>query len=170
MVKLLHLQDLEGPGLDCYRRGEPVAAADLAAEGARWPRFSAEAQHAGFIAAQALPMRYHEEVIGALTLLRTATGRLTPDELRIAQVLANVATISILHQRTLERDEATAGQLQSALNSRLLIEQATGMLAERRHIGTDQAFGCLRGYARDRGRPLSEVAHAIVHGELDIVG
>jgi GAF domain-containing protein len=170
MLKLLQLQNVEGPGLDCYRGGEPVTCADLAAEGGRWPRFSAAAQHAGFIAVQALPMRRHESVVGALTLLRTAPGRLTEDELHIGQALANLATISILHQRTLERQETTAEQLQTALNSRVLIEQATGVLAERHHIDMDQAFGYLRAHAHSRNQPLSEVAHAVVQGTLDIAG
>ncbi|MEV1199275.1 GAF domain-containing protein, partial [Microbispora rosea] len=129
MLKLLALHDVDGPGLDCYRTGEPVTSADLVAEGGRWPRFAAAAQLTGFVAVQALPMRHRDRVIGALTLLRTAPGRLTTDELHIGQALANVATISILHQRRLERHEAATEQLQTALNSRTLIEQATGVLA-----------------------------------------
>jgi GAF domain-containing protein len=170
MLKLLEIQNVEGPGLDCYRSGQPVTCADLAAEGGRWPRFSAAAQHAGFIAVQALPMRRRERVVGALTLLRTAPGRLTEDELHIGQALANLATISVLHQRTLEQQEATAEQLQTALNSRVLIEQATGVLAERRHIDMEQAFNALRVHAHSHNLRLSEVAHAVVHGTLDIAG
>ncbi len=168
MLKLLQLQDSEGPGLDCYRTGGPVTCVDLAAGGGRWPRFAAAAQHAGFIAVQALPMRCGEKVIGALSLLRTATGQLTADNLHIAQALANVATISILHQRALEQPEATTEQLRAALSSRVLIEQAKGVLAERRHIDMDRAFDSLCIYARSRDLRLSAVADAVVHGKIDI--
>ncbi|MEU7691054.1 GAF and ANTAR domain-containing protein [Microbispora hainanensis] len=168
MLKLLALHDADGPGLDCYRTGEPVTSADLVAEGGRWPRFAAAAQLAGFVAVQALPMRHHDRVIGALTLLRTAPGRLTTDELHIGQALANVATISILHQRRLERNEAATEQLQTALNSRTLTEQATGVLAERHHSDMDHAFNSLCTYARTHGLRLSEAAHAVIHGEHDI--
>ncbi|MEV5741218.1 GAF and ANTAR domain-containing protein [Microbispora rosea] len=168
MLKLLALHDVDGPGLDCYRTGEPVTSADLVAEGGRWPRFAAAAQLTGFVAVQALPMRHRDRVIGALTLLRTAPGRLTTDELHIGQALANVATISILHQRRLERHEAATEQLQTALNSRTLIEQATGVLAERHRSDMDHAFDSLCTYARSRGLRLSEAAHAVIHGENDI--
>lgn len=168
ILKLLALHDVDGPGLDCYRTGEPVTSADLVAEGGRWPRFAAAAQLAGFVAVQALPMRHHDRVIGALTLLRTAPGRLTTDELHIGQALANVATISILQQRRLERHEAATEQLQTVLNSRTLIEQATGVLAERHRSDMDHAFNSLCTYARSRGLRLSEAAHAVIHGEHDI--
>ncbi|WP_327048369.1 GAF and ANTAR domain-containing protein [Microbispora sp. NBC_01189] len=168
MLKLLQFQDVDGPGLDCYRTGGPVTCADLVAEGGRWPRFAAAAQLAGFVAVQALPMRDRDRVIGALTLLRTAAGRLTTDELHIGQALANVATMSILHQRRQEQHEAAAEQLQTALSSRTLVEQATGVLAERHHGDMDDAFNFLHIYARSHGLRLSEAAHAVIHGELDI--
>ncbi|TLP58019.1 GAF and ANTAR domain-containing protein [Microbispora tritici] len=165
MLKLLQLQDVDGPGLDCYRTGGPVTCADLVAEGGRWPHFAAAAQLAGFVAVQALPMRHRDRIIGALTLLRTAAGRLTTDELHIGQALANVATISILHHRGLEQHEAAEEQLQTALNSRTLIEQATGVLAERHHSDMGDAFDSLCVYARTRNLRLSEAADAVIHGE-----
>jgi transcriptional regulator with GAF, ATPase, and Fis domain len=164
LIELFQIQNDEGPCLDCYRSGVPTHAADLAAEAGRWPRFAPAAQAAGFSAVQALPMRLREQVIGALNLFRAGPGTLVTADIRIGQALADVATISLLHERGMRRSETLNEQLQTALNSRVVIEQAKGKLAERLGVDMDQAFGLLRDFARARNRRLSELAHAFVDG------
>src|ERR1700720_954708 len=110
LLELFQLQNDQGPCLDCFRAGRPVAAADLAAEAQRWPRFAAAAQQAGFAAVQALPMRLRDQVIGALNLFRAIPGAFDPADIRIGQALADVATISLLHERGM-RDHARTRNL-----------------------------------------------------------
>src|SRR5208282_2149279 len=142
LLELFQLQNHQGPCVDCFRSGRPVQAADLAAAADRWPRFAPAARRAGFAAVQALPMRLREQVIGALNLFRAGPGALAPADIRVGQALADVATISMRHSDTLNE------QLQAALNSRVIIEQAKGKLAERLGVDMDQAFSLLRGRAR----------------------
>jgi ANTAR domain/GAF domain len=164
LLELFQLQNDQGPCLDCFRAGGPVAAADLAAEAQRWPRFAPAAQQAGFAAVQALPMRLREQVIGALNLFRAAPGAFDPADIRVGQALADVATISLLHERSMRHSDTLNEQLQTALNSRIIIEQAKGKLAERLRVDMDQAFSVLRDHARTRNLRLSDVALAFVDG------
>jgi GAF domain-containing protein len=144
LLELFQLQNDQGPCLDCFRAGRPVAAADLAADAQRWPRFAAAAQQAGFAAVQALPMRLRDQVIGALNLFRAVPGAFDPADIRIGQALADVATISLVHERSMRHSDTVNEQLQTALNSRVIIEQAKGKLAERLGLDMDQAFSVLR--------------------------
>jgi transcriptional regulator with GAF, ATPase, and Fis domain len=164
LVELFQLQNAQGPCLDCYRTGQSVHSADLAAETERWPRFALAAQQSGFSAVQALPMRLRDHVIGALNLFRTSPGPFDIADMRVGQALADVATISLLHERGMRRSETLNEQLQTALNSRVVIEQAKGKLAERLGVDMDQAFSLLRDFARARNRRLSELAQAFVEG------
>jgi transcriptional regulator with GAF, ATPase, and Fis domain len=163
LLELFQLQNDQGPCLDCFRSGQPVSA-DLGAEAERWPRFAAAAQQAGFAAVQALPMRLRDQVIGALNLFRAVPGTFDAAGVRIGQALADVATISLLHERGMRRSDALNEQLQSALNSRVVIEQAKGKLAERLGLDMEQAFSLLRDSARNRNRRLTDVAQAFVDG------
>lgn len=167
LLELAQLQAAEGPCLDAYRSGQTVQCADLAAEGDRWPVFSAAAQAAGFVAVQALPMRLRDQILGALNLFSTVGGPLDDDTVALGQSLAAAATIGIVHQRALARSEVVAEQLQAALNSRIVIEQAKGFLAERHGIGVEEAFAVLRTYARNHNRKLTDTAAAIVGEGLD---
>ena len=164
LLELFQLQSDQGPCLDCFRSGQPVTAVDLTTQADRWPRFAATARDAGFTAVQALPMRLRDQVIGALNLFRAAPGPFDPAAVRIGQALADVATISLLHERSMRHSDTLNEQLQTALNSRVIIEQAKGKLAER--LGTDmnQAFSLLRDSARARNLPLSGLARAFVDG------
>jgi transcriptional regulator with GAF, ATPase, and Fis domain len=164
LLELFQLQNQQGPCLDCFRAGHPVAAADLEAEGTRWPQFATAARQAGFAAVQALPMRLRAHLIGALNLFRATPGPFDPADVRIGQALADVATIGLLHERSMRRSDAVNEQLQTALNSRVIIEQAKGKLAERLSVDMDEAFSLLRNSARARNRKLSEVAQAFVEG------
>jgi GAF domain-containing protein len=148
---------------DCFRSGRPVTATELGAD-QRWPQFAAAAKQAGFTAVQALPMRLREQVIGALNLFRDAPGAFDPASVRIGQALADVATIGLLHERSMRRSDTLNEQLQIALNSRVVIEQAKGKLAERLGIDMNQAFTLLRDQARSRNQRLSDVARAFIEG------
>ena len=164
LIELFQLQNDQGPCLDCYRSGRPVHATDLAVEAVRWPQFAPAARQAGFTAVQALPMRLREQIIGALNLFRAGPGVFAAADIRIGQALADVATISLLHERGMRRSETLNEQLQAALNSRVVIEQAKGKLAERLGVDMDRAFSLLRDFARIRNRRLSELAQAFVDG------
>jgi transcriptional regulator with GAF, ATPase, and Fis domain len=159
LVELFQLEtDQNGPCLEAFHTGAPVMVEDLSVEDHRWPGFAAQAQHHGFQAVQALPMRLREQTIGALNLFSTTPGPLADDELRLGQALADVATIGILQQRTLARHETIIEQLQGALNSRVTIEQAKGALSHRGQVDLDTAFGLLRDYARAHRMRLTELA------------
>jgi GAF domain-containing protein len=164
LLELFQLQNDEGPCLECFRTGCAVTVADLSEHGQRWPRFVPTARETGFAAVQALPMRLREQTIGALNLFRATAGPFDPADIRVGQALADVATISLLNERALRRSETLNEQLQAALNSRVIIEQAKGKLAERLHIDMDQAFGLLRDHARHNNRRLSDAARALVNG------
>jgi transcriptional regulator with GAF, ATPase, and Fis domain len=170
LIELFQLQNDQGPCLDCYRSGVPVHAADLAAEAGRWQRFAPAARQAGFTAVQALPMRLRDQVIGALNLFRASPGAFASADIRIGQALADVATIGLLHERSMRRSETLNEQLQTALHSRVVIEQAKGKLAERLGVDMDQAFNMLREAARARNRRLSELAQAFVEGTETLIG
>jgi transcriptional regulator with GAF, ATPase, and Fis domain len=170
LVELFQLQNDQGPCLECFRSGLPVYEADLAGAGQRWPLFAPAAAGAGFAAVQALPMRLREDVIGAVNMFMRAPGRLDETELQVAQALADVATIGLLHERILRHQEVLAEQLQGALNSRVAIEQAKGVLAERLGLDMDQAFGLLRAQARAQGRRLAELASAVGDGAENMTG
>jgi GAF domain-containing protein len=162
LLELFELQHHEGPCLEAFRSGAPVFTADLSAAAGRWPRFGPRAVEAGFGSVHAMPMRLRGEVLGALNLLGTGTGALEPADVRIVQALVDVATIGLLQERAIRRGELLTEQLQGALNSRVVIEQAKGALAQLRGVSVDEAFALLRGYARRNGRRLSEVAQAVV--------
>jgi hypothetical protein len=162
LIELFQIQNDQGPCLDCFRSGQAVTASDLTGPAQQWPRFAAAAAEAGFRTVQALPMRLRTQIVGALNLFGSGPGPLEPADLRIGQALADVATIGLLQERNVRRSEALAEQLQGALNSRVVIEQAKGKLAERLGIGMGQSFGMLRDYARNSNQRLTDVARNFV--------
>jgi transcriptional regulator with GAF, ATPase, and Fis domain len=165
MLELLEVQSEEGPCLDCFYSGQTVIEEDLETAG-RWPTFTQAATAAGFGAVEALPLRLRESIIGALNLFHRQTGRLDEADLQACQALADVATISLLQERAVREARLLADQLQIALNNRVLIEQAKGVLAERAGVDMDAAFQLLRGHARSNNLPVAEVAQAIIDGRL----
>jgi GAF domain-containing protein len=172
IMELFQIQMNEGPCLDCYRDGQPVIVSDIRTEqaAARWPRFAAAAQAAGFAGVHAVPMRLRDEVIGTLNLFSTAPGGLDAAVARAARTLVDVATIGILQERAVHQQELVASQLQVALNSRVVIEQAKGILAERLHMTPDEAFLLLRRYARNHNHPLTQLAGDVIRGTAPIAG
>lgn len=167
LLELSAQRNDEGPSRDCFRSGESIAVPDLAAESTRWPAYVAEARRSGFAATHTVPLHRRDELIGALTLFRVQPGALEKSDTRLAQVMADVATISILGTRALRRQEKLAAQLQHALNSRVIIEQAKGVLAERLGMNMMTAFATLRSYARSHNTRVSELALSIVDGRFN---
>jgi len=168
VVELFELQSQEGPCLECYHSGVPAGSADLDADHARWPRFAPVARAAGYRAAEAVPMRLRNQIVGALNLFHNETGTLSVDDVAIAQALADIATIAILQHNTAIETRVVNEQLTVALNSRIVIEQAKGVIAERSGVDVVRAFDLLRSYARSNSRRLAEVAAQIVDGTLRI--
>ena len=166
VLELFELQSEEGPCLDCYRSGKPVENQDLAGTNTLWPRFASEALAAGFHSVQALPMRLRGTVIGALNLFHVETGEMQAADVEAAQALADVATIAILQHRATLEAKVVNQQLQNALNSRIVIEQAKGMVAERENLTMQQAFSALRNHARNHNLRLVDVAEAVIGGSL----
>ncbi len=168
LLELFELQNQDGPCLDAFRTGEVVVSGDLAAEVDRWPTFAPRAMEVGFSAVHSVPLRLRREVIGALNLLRVSTGKLDDADARLVRALSDIATIGLIQERTIKGSQSTSAGLQNALTSRIRIEQAKGVLAERRSVSTDAAFDMLRGYARHHRLKISEVAADIVTRRLDI--
>jgi GAF domain-containing protein len=166
VVELFQLQADQGPCLDCFRTGEQVRVDDLSTED-RWPRFTARARANGLGSVHALPMRLRGEVVGALNLFHRQHHVMDEADLGVGQALADVATIAILTDRSSRQRELLTEQLQAALTSRVVIEQAKGVLAERGRIGLDEAFARMRSYARGHQLRLADVARDVVEDLID---
>jgi hypothetical protein len=168
LIELFELQHRQGPCMECYLTSAPVTVASFTGSPQRWPEFSAVAKDAGFGALHALPMRLREQTVGALNLFSVEEGELSEPTLRVAQAMADVATIGLLQAQIISHRELLAGQLQHALQSRVLIEQAKGVLAERLQIDMSTAFETLRQYARSHRDYLSNVAENVIAGTIDM--
>ncbi len=168
LLELFQLQNEEGPCLEAHSTGLMVTHTDLAGADERWPRFAPEAVMAGFGSVYALPLRLRSTVIGALNLFRALSAPMDEADVRMAQALADVASIAILQDQAVRESVLRAGQLQHALDSRVAIEQAKGMLAERANVDMDEAFVRLRSYARAHRLQLTAVARQLVTGTLSL--
>jgi len=168
LLELFQLQSDEGPCLEAYATGERVSHRDLGEATARWPRFAPEALRTGFLSVDALPLRLRSVVVGAINLFSREIGGMAEANVVLARALADVAGIAILQDQALRESEIRAGQLQHALDSRVTIEQAKGMVAERAKSDMDQSFDMIRKYARSRRQHLTQVAVEIVDGTLSM--
>jgi transcriptional regulator with GAF, ATPase, and Fis domain len=164
-LELLELQNSEGPCLDAFRFQQPVQAGTTDAL-ARWPMFTREAQSLGYQTFIAVPMRLRAQTIGALNLFRDQDRLLQEQELRDAQALADIATIGLLNERAVREARLVAEQLQHALTSRVVLEQAKGALAVKLGRDVDEAFQVMRTHARNHNLRLGEVARGIIDGEI----
>jgi GAF domain-containing protein len=169
LLELFELQSHEGPCLDCYNTGEPVMNVDLGGDDPRWPLFAPRAIAAGFRSVHALPMRLRGTILGALNLFNVDAGLMRPADMAAGQALADVATIAIIqHQAALEA-KLLNEQLSEALNTRIVIEQAKGMIAQRRGVDMEAAFAALRDHSRNHKLRLADVARDVIEGRQDPV-
>ena len=162
LLELFQLQNQEGPCLECFSQGVAVVNTDLVSARSRWPQFAPRAVRAGFRSVHAFPLRCREMVIGALNLFSTDVGKLEAADVRVIQALADIATIGLLQQRTIRDRELLTEQLQGALNTRITIEQAKGVLSRIHDVDVDAAFALMRDYARRNRYRLGEVAEAVI--------
>jgi GAF domain-containing protein len=164
VLELLELETAEGPCVDAFQTGRRSVNINLTSTGGRWPRFSEEAVRAGFHATDALPLRLRGDVIGALNLFRVRRGELDEADLQVAQAFADIATIAILQHRAAMEAGVLNEQLQRALDSRVVIEQAKGVVAEHLQLSMEDAFAALRGHARAKNLGLVALAQDVVAG------
>lgn len=164
LLELFQVQQQDGPCVDAFHSGRPVINTDLsaAAAAARWPRFAPHAADAGFRSVHAFPLRLRQEVIGSMGLFGSTVGDLDDSDVKVVQALADVAAISLLQERAIRHGEVLTEQLQGALNSRIVIEQAKGAIARTHDVDVDAAFRLIRDYARRNNRRLSDVAYTVV--------
>jgi GAF domain-containing protein len=167
LLELLELQKRSGPCLDCFATGRVIANIDLATAAERWPEFAQAARSVGFGTSHAVPLRLRRQVIGALNLFSTGQRKLSDDDLAVAQGLADIATIGLLHERAARDQLILSEQLQAALHSRILIEQAKGILSAQAGTNVESAFALMRTHARRTGQQLSTVAGAVVAGQVE---
>ncbi len=166
ILEVFQVQRGDGPCRDSYLRGEPVSVPDLTEEADRWPLFVPAARQAGFVSVHALPMRLRDNRLGTLGLFGTAVGELEPADLGLGQALADVASVALVSDRAATDRNVVNEQLQTALVSRVLLEQTKGILAQQGNLDMEQAFKVLRGYARDHNLRLSDVSQAVVSRQL----
>jgi hypothetical protein len=167
-VGLMQLRVGEGPCVEAVTTGQVVSVRDLANITDRWPAFAAAAGESGFASVHAIPMRLRDATIGSLNLFRDRPGDLNEPDALAARALSDIATISILQHRIVEESVLAQAQLQRALDSRVVIEQAKGYLAQRRDIDMDEAFALLRGHARSTRTGLGVVAAEVIAGRLSL--
>lgn len=167
MLDLFQVHTSEGPCFDCYNSGRPMVNIDLSEAADRWPRFRAASAEAGYRSTHSIPLRLRDQIIGALNLFCVDRSELDDDDVALGQALADVATIGLLQERVIRRQELLSEQLQTALNSRVLIEQAKGVLSERATLGVEDAFRLMREYSRRTRRPLSDIASDVVNGSIE---
>ena len=168
VLELLEVQSDEGPCVDCFRSGQPVVNRTLDEVERRWPRFGPKAVEAGFRSVHALPLRLRGQTIGALNMFRVDEGQMDEADVAAAQALADVATITILAHRSVRDGQVLNEQLSEALNTRIVIEQAKGVVAERTGVDMEQAFARLRRHARSHCLRLTDVAHAVSSKALPV--
>jgi hypothetical protein len=153
-----------GPRPECSSSGSGIANAPLDAATTRWPGFAAQARGYGYVLAHTIPMRRPTALAGALILFSATSEPLGEADLVLARAMAEVAAGGIAQRLAIERGAEVTSQLWEALNSRILIEQAKGILAERMRLPVDDAFALLRGRARRGNQPLPVVARTVVEG------
>lgn len=168
-VEIMQLNAGAGPCIDCFSTGTAVAVADINEAATKWPEFRTAALQQGFYSVQATPLRLRGQIIGTMNLFGTSVRELSPKDAAVAQALADVATIGILQERIIRESSIVTEQLQRALDSRILIEQAKGVLSQTGSMEMGEAFSALRAYARDNNLSLRSVAEGVTTRSLDIL-
>jgi len=168
LVEVMQLAAGAGPCVDCFTSGKTVSVPDIQESKEIWPDFSVAALEQGFLSVHATPMRLRGDIIGTMNLFGTSIGNLTKRDAAVAQALADVATISILQERIAAQSQVVTEQLQRALDSRVLIEQAKGVLSQSGGLSMDAAFLVLRAHARNNNLTLRSVAEGVANRSLDL--
>jgi len=169
-IEVLQLNAGVGPCIDSFHSGEALAVDDIAASGDQWPQFRDAALALGFRSVYAAPMRLRGQLLGALNLFGAEPRALNAPDAAVAQALADVATIGILQERSIRETGIVKTQLQGALDSRVVIEQAKGVLSASGDMDLDEAFALLRGHARGNNLSLHAVAADVAAHRLDLLG
>jgi transcriptional regulator with GAF, ATPase, and Fis domain len=165
-LEQLELDSHEGPCVECFDRGAPVEVADLREMPVRWPTFAAAAQSAGYRSVHALPLRVLDHTLGCLGLFARSTGTLGADDFKLAQALAHTSSITLIVHEAMDTQERVTSQLQTALSSRVVLEQAKGVISESGELDMDGAFEVLRRYSRNHNMKLTALAQAVANRTL----
>jgi len=168
IIELFQFAHQEGPCMDAFHTGRPVHIVDVAAERDRWPTWAPRALELGFRAADAFPLRLRGETIGALNLYATRVRPMKERDIRAATALADMAAIGIIHDRAHRQRQLVQSQLEAALQSRIVIEQAKGVISEREGIDPHEAFERIRQHSRSHNVKLVDVARQVVDGTLQL--
>ena len=162
LISILQLNAHEGPCVDAYRTGRVTSVEDISEMRARWPKFAAAAGDVGYQSMHAFPLRLRNEVIGSLNLFSDRPGPLAEEDATATRGLADVATIGILHERAFREADIAREQLQHALDSRVVIEQAKGVISQSEDVDMEEAFHRLRERARSTQQKISDTAREII--------
>jgi hypothetical protein len=162
----LQARQHQGPGIDCHNTGQTVLNETIGSACPRWPLFAAAARAAGLGIATAIPLRHRDQAVGVVCILAEDTQTITDVQFSLTQMIARTVAMAIVQRRDTQRTIMLAEQLQHALDSRVLIEQAKGAVAARLSVTPDAAFQLLRAYARRSSRPLAEIAAHVIGGGL----
>lgn len=165
-LEIMQLAATQGPCVDCFISGSQISVTDIDASGAHWPAFRAAALRHGFLSLHVTPLRFNGSTIGSLNFLGTVPGELTPTDTDLIQALVDVALVGILDRRTHRDEQLICAQLRTTLDTRLLIEQAKGVLAQTQKISLDDALSIIRSYSRSQGLPADTVAQNIIDRSL----
>src|SRR5664279_2227963 len=168
VLELFELQSSQGPCMDCFTSGEPLVNIDVAQMAYRWPLFAQAAAVAGYKSAHALPLRLRGKVLGAMNLFTISDVPLDADDVVLGQGMADIATIGLLQQRKALEQDILTEQLRAALNTRVVIEQAKGVLSERVGTSLGDAFNLMRAMARRTQQPLTLIANAVLDATVDL--
>ncbi len=168
LIELMQLRADEGPCVEAYATGKVVSVGALADVASRWPAFATRAGELGYASVHSMPLRLRTETIGALNLFRESPGELSPQDAAAAQAMADVATIGILQERAFREADLARSQLRHALESRVVIEQAKGVVAHTGNVDMDEAFRLIRAHARANGELLDSVARAVIERRLQL--
>ncbi|MHA7263785.1 GAF and ANTAR domain-containing protein [Arthrobacter sp. TMN-37] len=168
LVEVLQLQAGEGPCIDSYKTGSVVTIDDITTLSGRWPAFRQAALDEGFLSVHAIPLRIHDRTIGVMGLFGVDRGALNQEDAAIGQALADVATISLIQERTARESQIVNDQLQRALNSRITIEQAKGVISHTASVDMSEAFARLRTFARSHNQSLHDTAAQVLNRTLHL--
>ncbi|MCU1474535.1 GAF and ANTAR domain-containing protein [Amnibacterium sp.] len=166
VVEVVQLAAEAGPCWDCFTTGQAVTLGDIGKGGGPWPEFQRSALERGYRSVHATPMRLQGQTIGTMNLFHSAVGALNERDIALAQALTDVATIAIMQERGTRQLRDLSTHLQGALDSRIVVEQAKGLIAQSLNCDMDQAFTVLRNHARSTNQALRSVARAVAERRL----